>query len=115
MPDYEIRWITRIEAASPAEAAEIARQSLTPDKVEMIWFFVMDRDTAQSERVFPLDTVTGPEPSCLRCGSDDTRPYTTKPPRRHPRSRVECDAACLVAGRFCRACRTVSRETLKET
>lgn len=60
-------------------------------------------------------TDEGAASRCPRCGSDDTRPYTTKPPRKHPGSRIECDADCTVPGLFCRACRTVSRETLKET
>lgn len=75
---------------------------------------------------YPYDKTSGgytPEVSretfgggaCTHCGSNDVTPYETKPPRKHPGSRIECDDDCVVASRLCRACRMVSRETVKET
>lgn len=45
---------------------------------------------------------------CPHCGSADTRPYTFKPPRKHPPGQIACDAECAKTGLFCRNCRIVT-------
>lgn len=49
-----------------------------------------------------------PEPGagpCPHCGSADTRPITTKPPRTHPGRTIACDADCSQPARLCLSCR----------
>lgn len=40
--------------------------------------------------------------TCRNCGSDQTKPYETKPPEKH---NGPCTDACLVRGYLCLNCR----------